>query len=314
MIKLTKKDRKILYQLELNSRQSLSSIARKVKLSKEVVNYNINKMEKNRLIKSYSLILDLSRLGYSTFRILLNFKDYDDKLIERLKKLPFIGWIVSIEGKWDIVLIIWAKNIFELKAHLEEITSCCNIKDKLIAPIFSIHHLKHNILYEKQDNSMITFGTNQDNIILDELDKKILKILSINARTPLTDIARKCNKSSNVIKYHIKKMTDQRLILGYSVQLDMSLLDYSHFKVLLDLESFNKESLSKLKYYLSNNKNIIYITEAFGLADLEFEALFKTSKELNLFMKKLKKDLPGMINSYDIILTYSEELVRYLPF
>jgi len=44
------KDRKILYHLDLNCRQSNAQIGKKVRLSKEVVNYRIKRMEEEGII------------------------------------------------------------------------------------------------------------------------------------------------------------------------------------------------------------------------------------------------------------------------
>src|SRR3972149_2971844 len=53
MYDLDAKNRKILYQLDINCRQSNASIGKKVGLSKEVVNYRIKKLE-NDGIKTYT--------------------------------------------------------------------------------------------------------------------------------------------------------------------------------------------------------------------------------------------------------------------
>ena len=48
--KLDLKDRKILYQLELNCRQSNTQIGKKVGLSKDVITYRIKRMEEKGII------------------------------------------------------------------------------------------------------------------------------------------------------------------------------------------------------------------------------------------------------------------------
>ena len=61
-IKLDIKDKKILYELDMDARQSISSIAKRVGLSKEVVNYRIRRMEKEGLIDGYYAIIEYSKL------------------------------------------------------------------------------------------------------------------------------------------------------------------------------------------------------------------------------------------------------------
>ncbi len=64
MIKIDLKDRKILYQLDLNSRQSLTQIGKNVGLKKDVVSYRIKRLQDEGVIKD---------LLYSCYRIHLQF-------------------------------------------------------------------------------------------------------------------------------------------------------------------------------------------------------------------------------------------------
>ena len=53
MVKIDLKDRKILYYLDLNSRQSFAEIGKKVGLSKNAITYRIKRLEKEGLINNY---------------------------------------------------------------------------------------------------------------------------------------------------------------------------------------------------------------------------------------------------------------------
>jgi Lrp/AsnC family leucine-responsive transcriptional regulator len=69
------KDRKILYQLDLNCRQSNAQIGKKVGLSRKVVEYRIKRMEHEDIITGYWTAINSFKLGYQVFRIYIsNFK------------------------------------------------------------------------------------------------------------------------------------------------------------------------------------------------------------------------------------------------
>lgn len=55
---------------------------------------------------------------------------------------------------------------------------------------------------------------------IDSLDKKILNILMLDARTPFLEIARKCNVSGAAIHQRIQKMQDAKIISGYFLKVD----------------------------------------------------------------------------------------------
>ena len=73
MDKLNLKDKKILYELEKNARVTISDIAKKVGLSKQLVSYKIKRLEEERIIEGYHAIIDTSKLGYTTYRVYFTF-------------------------------------------------------------------------------------------------------------------------------------------------------------------------------------------------------------------------------------------------
>ena len=49
---------------------------------------------------------------------------------------------------------------------------------------------------------------------IDSLDKKILNILSKNARIPFKDVAAECNVSRAAIHQRVQRLTDEGVITG----------------------------------------------------------------------------------------------------
>ena len=63
MYKIDLKDRKILYQLDLDSRQSLTQIGKNVGLNKDIVSYRIKKLQDEGVIKSFWTLIDAYKLS-----------------------------------------------------------------------------------------------------------------------------------------------------------------------------------------------------------------------------------------------------------
>jgi len=102
VIKLDVKDKKIIYELDLNCRQSLNQIAKKVGLSKQVISYRINRLIERGVIKGFYTIMDLTKLGFITFKVYLKFKDQNPKIIDEminyLVKNKSVIWMVTCNG------------------------------------------------------------------------------------------------------------------------------------------------------------------------------------------------------------------------
>src|SRR3989344_9102514 len=113
-VELDLKDRKILYELDVDARQSLAEIGKKVGLSKEVVNYRINKLIESGIIKGFYARIDASKVGFTVFRTFLRLQDVtpekEKEIIEYIVAQKQIGWCISVQGNWDINFIYWAKD------------------------------------------------------------------------------------------------------------------------------------------------------------------------------------------------------------
>jgi DNA-binding Lrp family transcriptional regulator len=68
-------DKKILYELDIDSRASASRIARKVKLPKETINYRIKRLINDCWVDSLYTIFNASKFGYSYHKIFYIAKD-----------------------------------------------------------------------------------------------------------------------------------------------------------------------------------------------------------------------------------------------
>src|SRR3989344_8587939 len=116
-LKLDKKDKDLLYLLDVNGRLTYSQLAKRTKMSKQLVKYRIERLENDGFIKGYFAMIDTSRLGFTTFRVYLKFRNLKHKkrneLIKYFKEQNSIWAVVLIAGKWDIALGISVKDIYD---------------------------------------------------------------------------------------------------------------------------------------------------------------------------------------------------------
>src|SRR3989338_9168493 len=105
-VELDLKDRKILFELDVDARQSLAEIGKKVGLSKEVVNYRINRLMEQGIIKGFYARIDASRVGFAVFRTFLRLQDItpekEKEMIDYIVAKKPIGWCITVQGNWDI--------------------------------------------------------------------------------------------------------------------------------------------------------------------------------------------------------------------
>jgi Lrp/AsnC family transcriptional regulator, leucine-responsive regulatory protein len=125
-IKLDEKDKKIIRELQTNARQSISTIAKKTKLPRDVVKYRIKKLEENRVIRHYKAVIDPKVLGFNFYVYvgftLLNLAPEEEKaFISFLSSNKNITYVAKNSGKWDFSIGICAHDYTEFDEVLHEI-------------------------------------------------------------------------------------------------------------------------------------------------------------------------------------------------
>jgi len=303
MYKLDLKDRKILYELDLNCRQLNTQIGKKVGLKKDVVAYRIKKMQDERVIKNFWTLIDTFKMGYNVFRIYINFQYMNSNIKENIIKYfteNKNSWTVcSIKTEIDLVVIMWVKDIFEFYQFWEKTLDLYeDYFSKYAISIYTqgIAYKKSFLLPEKVENfdrKVCVMNCGGKPIEMDETDYKLLNELAVNARTPLIELAKKLGCSSQTINYRIKNLVKSNIIRGFRVNIDLPKLDLHHYKVDIYLKDHKlKKPILK---YLEDKPYTEYMNLAMGWADLEPEFVVKDMDELIRILDEINIKFSGVI-------------------
>ncbi len=294
------KDKKILQELDFNARQTLSQLSKKVKLSRDIVNYRINKLEKEGYIKGYQTIVNFSKLGYLTIRFHLKFIDISPKieknLIAFLLKKENILLVSRTKGDFDLSFVIQIKDLFELNNFEIEFNSLFNkyIKSRELGIYLEIYHFQRSYLLNEKNkiNNQKIIKLEKDTNKIDQNDLKILKILSKNARTPLVKISNKLNMNASTVANKIKKLEKDKIILGYKLLFGFDKINFSYFKIDFILRDISlRENLIN---YCKNNPYIIYAGWVSGGVDLEIYLEIENAQKLLELIEKMRNLFPGI--------------------
>ena len=312
------KDRKILYELDLNARQSDAAIGRKVNLSKDVVNRRIRKLIERGVIKHFYAIVDATRLGYISGRFIIKFQhDTPEREIEMVNLLvakPYTWWVGRIEGQRDLCFTIWAKDIYDLFDIIREIQQEFKwlIKDFVPGIYAKFYQYRRSYLLNKQtDDSKPVITCFREVADFDQTDINLLRIIAADARMPTTDIASRLNVTSDTIRMRLKKLIDKKIIQGFRAAIDLSNLGYLWYKIQLDLEDVSK--ISNIIHYASGHPNIVYAYEIIGGYDLELELEVENYEQFKKILDEIRDRFSKEIRYCDHFLFSEEFKIIYMP-
>lgn len=314
---LDKKDRMLLYLLDVNGRMSYSKLAQRTNLSKQLAKYRVERLQNEGFIKGYFTMIDTSCLGFTTFRVYLKLKNITsekkEEFIAYLKKEKSFWAVILIAGRWDIALGISVEDIYKFYALWETLltTHLVNIKDYKICVYSPIYHYTKAYIIEKPDESSIRILGGQGKTDFDQTDIKILIALSKNARLSLLEIAKNANISAELASYRIKKLQKKQIIQGYRAMIDVNKLGYEFYKAEIRLGSYDK--IKSILHYCHQHPNIYQVDKTIGGETLEVEFHVKSLKHMILIIEEMSKTFPNSIESFDYITILSEEKTTYMP-
>gem|GEM_PF-2304030 len=298
--KINLKDRKLLSQLEQNSRQSNIKIAKQIGTSKDSVAYKIKKLIDIRIIKEFSSVTNPSKLGYTSHRILLKLIDTDtkkfDSIIKHLKQNKQIWWISKLDGAWDMVFATWTKS----NTELQEILADLNLKfkpqigEQQICPVIKYELSSRGHLTNAPSKKLFTIGGEPTAEKIDETDKKILEELSKNSKIPLIDLAEILKIDNMTIHHRIKKLEEKQIILGYTIHLNTRKLMKVFYSVKINLKQTTQKQ--ELIEYIQKLPQITATTETIGGYDIDFDIEVENSEEYFQIIERIRDKFPLIRN------------------
>jgi len=304
-MKLDLKDKKILYELDKNARISCAQIAKKVKLSSEVINYRVKRLEEQGIITGYQTAIDYFKLGLLHFKICIRFNgislDKEESIYSKLNKVPQVIWIAKCQGDWDSIISCTVNNFKELDQIKDKIINLISlhINKKSISFLSELWSFPRNYLIKKEKETTSKISDKQPKI--DETDLQILRILSNNARKPVIDIVKEMNSTVKIITTRIRKLLRTGVIKNFRLIINYDKLGIHFYKTFLYLKDPEETRVKQLLSSLNMNPHVIHNLKVIGDWDLEPEFEFENKEDFQKTVQKLMNDFSDIIQRISVI-------------
>lgn len=321
MEELSLLDKKIIYELGKDSRQSYKQIAQKIKSKKEVVAYHINELISKGIISKFVPVFSLSRIGILSHKIYIRLQglnaEKEKKLIEDLIKDEKVVWIAKSVGRWDLLLGFYAKNIIEFSKVKDNILSKLSkyIADYDLTFIEDAFVLNRDYLIDKKrfQRESFSFAGELKNEKLDNLDLKIIQLIKNDSRKPLLDIANQLDIDARTVKDRIKHLKSKQILQGQTVFLNLNKISFQLHKLCIKLKDYNLQEFNSLINYCKNNPYVIHIIKSLGSWELELEIEDNKLENIYEYIKLLKNDFANLIRQIELVTITNELKLNFFP-
>ncbi|MBT3814175.1 Lrp/AsnC family transcriptional regulator [Candidatus Woesearchaeota archaeon] len=317
-IKLDVKDRKILYYLDIDARQPSSKIAKKVGLSKDAVNYRIQKMLRLGIIKHFYTVLNTPQLGFMHFNTLFRFRNINQTIknnfVNYCKNNQKVIWCTSCYGGWDFGVSFLAKDLNEYNEFIQEVLNQFgkNIHEKSMSMILDSPTYSREYLKGGKIGKEFKYKVSKKNT-LDQTEKKILSIISQNAELTAIEIANKLKLTTDIVRYRIKQLKKKNIIQGFRISIDLEKIGYTYYKLLFTLKDLTIKKENELREYCKTHPYIIQFIKYLGNWEIQIELEVPSEKKLFVILEDLRNRFAEIIKTYEV-LRLKEEKLNYYPF
>lgn len=314
------KDRKILFALDENAFQSLAQLAKTTSLSKQVIRYRMLELQQKGILRRCCVIVNTAKIGLSFFKFYLKYKGVDKALekemIEFFDSNNNVGLVDTCDGRYDMYVGIWAKDTHELYQTYKSLFKDYGkfFEDITVSIVETAFNSKRGYLIGKYTSSEVPlFGGERLTIEIDELDKKILGLLSQDARMKLVDLAKALKITPNAVSYRIKQLKAKGIIQGARIVLDRNKFGYLTYKVLVKIDSFHELEVRRFIRFLTQHPNIIDIDLCMGEWNIEIDVEIENYQAFHELMIQLRTEFGKLIKNYESLLVFAEHTYSYYP-
>ncbi|MFA6489602.1 MAG: Lrp/AsnC family transcriptional regulator [Candidatus Micrarchaeia archaeon] len=310
-------DRKIMHELDLDARSSASQIARRLKKSKETVNFRINRLISEGFIKAFYSIFNTSLLGWTYYKLYVKFKDMspakEREFFEYVSHQPHVAYLARLEGYYDCVFLVMAKSISQMSLFMAPFMRRYGdyIQQKDLVTFITAHRFNQKFLFAGARREDWTYSPELGSYPLDAVDRKLLSALSNNARASLLDLAKKTGADTGTVQYRLQKLRRDKVILAFVTAPDFDKLCLQFIQINISMKdpTFSKQVIS----YFDSTNRCLYAGELLGKFDIMIEIHVENGAQLRQIIDSFREKFVGKYSDYDVSTVTHEYVVIWSP-
>ncbi|HYD03013.1 MAG TPA: winged helix-turn-helix transcriptional regulator [Alphaproteobacteria bacterium] len=312
-------DSKILAALDENARFTESEIGKRVRASKQVVKYRLERLENKKIIDNYYIMLDSGRLGFDSYYVFIQLtglnSEEEKEIYKKICKLPNIAWLVTGVGRWDAALLFWSQNISEFNSQLVELKLLLgkHLHEYTFTTLIQAEHISYKFLKSESKNSLKTTSSKNRKFEFNQLDKKILHSLNHNARMPVTELSLAIKQPLHKVHYRLRQLQKENIIQGFKPKINVQTLGIQWHLVLISFNSVPQERIKNFISFCKSHKNVYYLTSTVGKYNIMLDIHAKNTQEFREFLFNIKDSFADVILLYESMLIFEELLITYVP-
>jgi DNA-binding Lrp family transcriptional regulator len=309
-------DRRILFELDCNSRRPLSEVARRVRLGRDLVISRLERMHKSGVLRRCSALINPYKLGYTIYKTYLKLEANRERwtqLVAFLNDHPNTFWLAESYGSWDLIWGIAARSPKEAYDIQNQLFS--DFSDVVMS--YNVYTFVNNWWFPKKyllgsgveegagwqfKMPEVALGTAPEQYTLDSIEAGMIELLSQNARLSTTELAERLGTTPAIVKYRLEKLERTGVVAGYRVDVDRALLGMTLFNVQVQPRSYDVAKEQEFHKYCRSHPQVLEYIQQLGECKLELVIEAKSYAEFSAVIDELRERFAGYIRGLDYLM------------
>lgn len=309
-------DQRILCALDRNAKQTLSELARAVRLGRDLVSYRVDRLERGGYITGFYAVINPFRLGFTVYKTFLKLQSKPAELralFKAIRSHSRVYWSALTDGAWDLFFT----------CVVGTPTEFWNIQQQLLAPFDSIILEKEfatNMSFDMYSRGY--FGTGKRQMFVlggDPIadshsteERRLLWILSERCRIDSVEAGRLCGLSAAAVRGRIERFEEQGVIAGYKIEVNLDKFRRTLFKARIYTSSLSSEQQAALEAYCFGISEITYLVRQLGSCPIELTIEALDYRHFNEIIHALKERFSGEVQRVETLLMREESYKWWL--
>lgn len=306
MNKFDRCDLKILASLDTDARQSVSDLARSVRLGRDLVAYRLDRLLKEGAITGLRTIINPYLLGLGNYKTFLKLQCKPariDALYRALKTHPQVYWAALTDGSWDVFF----------SCTVESPSRFWQIQQDILGPYQEIiieREFSTNISFDiysrgyfsNKERRIFALGAESWQFKISETDAHMLRILSESARIDSVELSDQCEVSPAAVRNRIREFEKSGIIAGYKIELNLEKFSRTLFKARIFAAGLLGSEQEKLEQHCRRIDEITYLVRQLGSCPIELTIEALDYRHFHQVMQGLNEKFSSTIQRVETLL------------
>lgn len=321
MMSISELDNRIMAILDKDGRAPMSHIAQQLGVSRQAIASRLQRLESEEVILGYYTVFDSGVVGYNWYRVLFRLLNISKKekvdFIQTLKIHPSVVWLGEVGGRWDVVVNFACESPSRFNTIIEELSVRFGslVKDVEVLVYVDIFDFSRSY-FSIQDAPRKKFFhkmTSGKSVELDNVDKRLIGLLSRQARLDHSALGSLMGVSRNTVRNRIDRLIEQKIILGFRTFLNLRKLGYESNMLFLQINQMDRERETELYMYLQLLPQVTFVVKHIGKWKVGLEIETRSSREFQDILLGIRSEFSDLINDYDTFPLLQDHVIDYFP-